>query len=98
MRRTAASDSYASIEQMLGSDPKDWILPDVFEEHFEELEFRVQHFLRAHARPRHTFRVLENGIEARLNAHLDALVLAGPEAVQKLTGPLHSQMSARHSN
>lgn len=81
-------ETVSTVDELLGSDLKAWILHDVFEEHFDELEFCVAHFLQRHAHPTQTLRVLANGIEARLLAHLDALALAGPKAVEKVTASL----------
>lgn len=81
-------ETVSTVDELLGSDLKAWILHDVFEEHFDELEFCVAHFLQRHAHPTQTHRVLANGIEARLLAHLDALALAGPKAVEKVTASL----------
>ena len=79
MQSTAAGDSHLQ-SIMLGSDPEGWVLHDVFEEHLEELEF-LRSALPPGSRPTAPYlRVLEDGIESRLNAHLDALELAGPEA------------------
>jgi len=60
--------------------PGNETLSDVVEEHLEELEFCVAKLQRTHEHPLMTLRELTRNAEARLSAHVDALVVAGPDA------------------
>lgn len=54
------------------------VLPDVLEEHLEEAEFLLGQWESASHSADHDLEELGETIERRLEAHLDALVLAGP--------------------
>jgi uncharacterized protein (TIGR02270 family) len=68
--------------------PDERIIWSVVEEHLDELEFAISQLERTFDHPLRTLAELETGVEARLAAHLDALVIAGPEVLDKLIAPV----------
>lgn len=64
------------------------VLWDVVEEHLAESEFLVERLERACDSPTLTLKSLEKGLEARLLAHLDALILGGAPVYERLLEPL----------
>jgi len=64
--------------------PEHLILWDVVEEHLEEAGFLNTARLSALNDPEYTLREVADGPEARMLAHLDGLVVAGPVAARRL--------------
>jgi uncharacterized protein (TIGR02270 family) len=64
------------------------IIWGVVEEHLDELEFGIAQLEAAFEHPLRTLDDIESGAEARLAAHLDGLVIAGPAAVASLAEPI----------
>jgi uncharacterized protein (TIGR02270 family) len=75
-----------------GEELDDRVLWDVVEEHLDELEFSLEQVDRAHGNPLLTLPELARGAEARLLAHLDGLVIAGPTVVKRLAEPFLAEM------
>jgi len=71
----------------LASSPPDLILWDVVEEHFNEAEFLFGQWNRALHSPLYNLAELGRTSEQRLEAHLDGLVVAGPEAADRVLFP-----------
>ena len=67
-----------SIEDKGVNDIGDGVLWDVIDEHFAELVFCVDRLQRTHEHPLLRLGDLTRRVEARLGAHLNALLLAGP--------------------
>ena len=63
------------------------ILWDVVEEHLDEAEFLWEQWEHALVAPNYTLDELADGPEARLMAHLDGLVVGGPEVARRLLLP-----------
>lgn len=59
----------------------------VVERHFEEAEFLAEQWRDAFDEPDVTLESLADGLERRLLAHLDALIIAGPSAPERLHWP-----------
>ena len=72
--------------------PDDEVLWDVFDEHLDELESCVSRLQRAQEHPLMRLRELARNAEARLRAHLDALVVAGPEAARAVARRLAEEL------
>ena len=68
------------------------VIWEVIEEHLDELEFCVTRLQRVHEHPLMTLAELARGAEARLQAHLDALVVAGPEVGLEVTRRLADEL------
>jgi uncharacterized protein (TIGR02270 family) len=64
------------------------VLWDVVDEHLAEAAFGLEQFERALQHPTRTLADLDRYPEARLLAHLDALVIAGPAVWARLLAPL----------
>lgn len=75
------------------SDPAA-VLWDVLEEHLDEAEYLQEAFDRALGAPDYTLPELAAGLEARLLAHVDGLVIGGPPAVERLLAPTWSDPKA----
>jgi len=63
------------------------LLWDIFEEHLDEAAFLWGQWERALDAANYTLAEVASGPEARLLAHLDALVLGGPEVAEELLLP-----------
>ncbi|MEX1363242.1 MAG: hypothetical protein AB1Z98_08955 [Nannocystaceae bacterium] len=70
---------------MLGEEH---ILWDVVEEHLDEAEFLVEQWCSARSSASYTLEELRDGPEARLLAHVDAMVTNGPAALQRVAWPV----------
>lgn len=68
------------------------VIWEVVEEHLDELEFCVTRLQRVHEHPLMTLAELARGAEARLQAHLDAIVVAGPEVGLEVTRRLADEL------
>lgn len=64
------------------------VMWDVIDELFERLDASIAAFLRGHAHPLTTLPEMARGLEKRLLAQLDGLLVAGPEVVQELPARL----------
>jgi uncharacterized protein (TIGR02270 family) len=64
------------------------VLWDVVEEHLAEAEFAVEQVDRALDSPLTTLKVLADGFESRLLAHVDGLVVGGAAVRERLIDPL----------
>jgi uncharacterized protein (TIGR02270 family) len=64
------------------------VLWDVVEEHLAEAEFAVEQVDRALDSPLTTLKVLADGFESRLQAHVDGLIVGGAAVRQRLLEPL----------
>lgn len=73
-------------------EPAHTVIWEVIEEHLDELEFCVTRVQRVHEHPLMTLAELARGAEARLQAHLDALVVAGPEVGLEVTRRLADEL------
>jgi uncharacterized protein (TIGR02270 family) len=75
--------------QMIASShiPPELILWDVIEEHFNEAEFLFGEWERALHSPVYTLTELGATLEQRLEAHLDGLLIGGPEVAKRLLEP-----------
>jgi uncharacterized protein (TIGR02270 family) len=71
-----------------GGLPEDRVLWDVVEEHLAEAEFLLEQLERAFNSPTLTLKTLESGVEARLLAHVDGLVLGGSPVYERLLKPV----------
>ncbi len=71
-----------------GDLPEDRVLWDVVEEHLAEAEFLVEQLERAFDSPTLTLKALEKGIEPRLLAHVDGLVVGGGPVYERLLKPV----------
>ena len=71
-----------------GGLPEDRVLWDVVEEHLAEAEFLVEQLERAFDSPTLTLKTLEKGVEARLLAHVDGLVVGGRPVYERLLKPV----------
>ena len=60
---------------------------DIVEEHLDEAEFLWEQWEHALLAPNYTLDELADGPEARLLAHLDGLVVGGPEVARRLLIP-----------
>jgi uncharacterized protein (TIGR02270 family) len=67
--------------------PPSILMWDVVEEHLDEAAFLFTQWERALVSPRYVPKEVAAGPERRLLAHLDALVVAGPRAVDRLLLP-----------
>ena len=72
---------------LLAPTPPDRILWEVVERHFEEAEFLFEQWESALYSPIYTLDELASTIEARLQAHLDGLVLGGRAVAERLLQP-----------
>jgi uncharacterized protein (TIGR02270 family) len=68
------------------------VLWDVVEEHLDELEFCIEQFESMLDHPLLTLDDLAEGPEARLLAHLDALVIGGAPVVERLLRPAMEEL------
>lgn len=73
------------------------MLWDVIEEHVDEAEFLGGVWSRALVDPDYALDTLAEGPEARWLAHVEALVVAGPEAAQRVLWPLLEPDGAAHA-
>lgn len=74
----------------------DGILWDVVEEHLDEAEFLWSAWERGLTAPNLTLTTLASGAEARLQAHVDGLVIAAPAVIDRLLAPaLHDYQRER---
>ncbi len=65
----------------------DSVLWDIVEDHFDELEFCVERFDWTLNDPRQDLERLSSGIEKRLLAHLDGMVVGGHAVIEQLLEP-----------
>jgi uncharacterized protein (TIGR02270 family) len=78
-----------------GDDEPLW---DVLEEHLDEAEFLWESWEQSLVAPNYTLEEVAAGVESRLLAHLDGLVIGGAAAAQRLLAPaLESDESGRVS-
>ncbi|MBK6687964.1 MAG: hypothetical protein IPG45_26050 [Deltaproteobacteria bacterium] len=75
------------------SDPVP-VLWDVLEEHLDEAEYLFEAFDRALGAPDYNLPELAAGLESRLLAHVDGLVIGGPPVVDRLLAPTWSDEKA----
>lgn len=75
-----------SFAQMQGAS-SDHVVWDIVEEHLDEAEFGFERFEQMLDHPLLTLDDLTRSVEERWLAHLDALLIAGDPAVEKLLGP-----------
>jgi uncharacterized protein (TIGR02270 family) len=65
----------------------DVVLWDILEEHFDEAEFLFGQWEQALHSPRYTLGELASTVERRLEAHVDGLVVGGPDVAARLLDP-----------
>ena len=80
-------DSAAYLVSDLDAERDGDVLWDVLAEHLDEAEFLCDQRERALESPSCTLTELEETLESRLHAHIDALVEAGPQVIRHLLEP-----------
>lgn len=88
---------FRSIEPAPPLNAEDRVLWDVVEEHLDEAEFCFELFENQLDHPTLTLAELAKGVEARLFAHIDALVVGGPAVIDRLLTPQIVEASAEQS-
>jgi uncharacterized protein (TIGR02270 family) len=78
----------ASVESEVKRPDRNDVLWDVVEEHLAESDFLLEQIGRAFDSPTLTLTGLEQGLEARFSAHLDALAVGGDAVYDGLLKPV----------